>query len=187
AEQVSLGRHVALKVLPPQKFQDPRQKRRFEREARAAARLHHTNIVPVFGVGEQEGQSYYVMQFIQGLGLDEVLDELRRLKQSPSSGIHRGGDLRVTRRTDISAEDIARSLTGKRNAVIGPAENQSPDQRATPPEPGETVLVHKPGRPAAPPPEAAATSTAASARESLGTRLSDSFALSGTSIGLAGD
>jgi WD40 repeat protein/serine/threonine protein kinase len=187
AEQVSLGRHVALKVLPPQKFQDPRQKRRFEREAKAAARLHHTNIVPVFGVGEQEGQSYYVMQFIQGLGLDEVLDELRRLKQSPSSGIHRGGDLRVTRRTDISAEDIARSLTGKRNAATAPVENQSPGQRATPPEPGETVLVHKPGRPAAAPDEVAATSTAASARESLGTRLSDSFALSGASIGLPGD
>src|SRR5207244_1953446 len=50
-----------------------KQKRRFEREARAAAKLHHTNIVPVFGVGEQDGLPYYVMQFIQGLGLDEVL------------------------------------------------------------------------------------------------------------------
>src|SRR5262245_14414323 len=187
AEQVSLGRHVALKVLPPQKFQDSRQKRRFEREARAAARLHHTNIVPVFGVGEQEGQSYYVMQFIQGLGLDEVLDELRRLKQSPSSGVHRGGDLRVTRRTDISAEDIARSLTGKRNAATAPVENQSPGQCATPPEPGETVLIRKPGSPAAAPAAAPASSTASASREPTGRRLSDSFALSGTTIGLAGD
>jgi len=76
AEQVSLGRHVALKVLPPQTVRDPKQKRRFEREAKAAARLHHTNIVPVFGVGEHDGTPYYVMQFIQGLGLDGVLDEL---------------------------------------------------------------------------------------------------------------
>src|SRR5262249_36562429 len=44
-------------------------------------RLHHTNIVPVFGVGEQGGLHYYVMQFIPGLGLDLVLDELRRLRQ----------------------------------------------------------------------------------------------------------
>ena len=80
AEQVSLGRHVALKVLPKSMLLDDRAKRRFEREAKAAARLHHTNIVPVFGVGEQEGLPYYVMQFIQGLGLDEVLDELKNLQ-----------------------------------------------------------------------------------------------------------
>src|SRR5437588_6341027 len=66
AEQVSLGRHVDLKVLPDQVLQDAKQKRRFEREAKAAAKLHHTNIVPVFGVGEQDGLPYYVMQFIQG-------------------------------------------------------------------------------------------------------------------------
>ena len=75
AEQVSLRRHVALKVLPLQLLVDPRTKQRFEREARSAARLHHTNIVPVFGVGEHEGLPYFVMQFIQGLGLDEVLEE----------------------------------------------------------------------------------------------------------------
>src|SRR5262249_21772796 len=68
AEQVSLGRHVALKVLPSQALADAKHKRRFEREAKAAAKLHHTNIVPVFGVGEHEGMPYYVMQFIQGLG-----------------------------------------------------------------------------------------------------------------------
>jgi serine/threonine protein kinase len=51
AEQVSLGRHVALKVLPKSMLLDKQTKRRFEREAKAAARLHHTNIVPVFGVG----------------------------------------------------------------------------------------------------------------------------------------
>ncbi len=74
AEQVSLGRHVALKVLPRSMLLDSRAKLRFEREAKSAARLHHTNIVPVFGVGEQDGLPYYVMQFIQGLGLDAVLD-----------------------------------------------------------------------------------------------------------------
>src|SRR5277367_1637938 len=78
AEQESLGRHVALKVLPVSALLDPRQLQRFEREAKSAAKLHHTNIVPVYGVGESDGLHYYVMQFIQGLGLDQVFDELRR-------------------------------------------------------------------------------------------------------------
>ena len=51
------------------------QLQRFLFEARAAARLHHTNIVPVFGVGADSGIHYYAMQFIQGQGLDKVLDE----------------------------------------------------------------------------------------------------------------
>jgi WD40 repeat protein len=81
AEQESLGRRVALKILPDDRLADPQQVRRFEREARSAARLHHTNIVPVFGVGEHDGTHFYVMQFIQGQGLDAVLEELRRLRQ----------------------------------------------------------------------------------------------------------
>jgi len=76
AEQESLGRHVALKVLPG--VSSPNRLRRFLREAQAAARLHHTNIVPVFGVGEQDGLRYYVMQLIGGRGLDQVLDALSR-------------------------------------------------------------------------------------------------------------
>ena len=85
AEQESLGRRVAVKVLPAQAMLDPKQHKRFQRESKAAARLHHTNIVPVFGVGEHDGLHYYVMQFIQGLGLDEVLRELKRLRVARSS------------------------------------------------------------------------------------------------------
>ena len=97
AEQVSLGRHVALKVLPKSMLLDARAKRRFEREAKAAARLHHTNIVPVFGVGEQDGLPYYVMQFIQGLGLDEVLEELKKLQPGGAkAGTHIGGELHAS-------------------------------------------------------------------------------------------
>src|SRR5947208_8308088 len=62
AVQESLGRHVALKVLPEQWLAGPTQRERFRREARTAARLHHTNIVPVFGVGEHQGVCYYAMQ-----------------------------------------------------------------------------------------------------------------------------
>jgi serine/threonine protein kinase len=77
AEQVSLGRHVALKVLATPSLLGPKHIERFHREAKAAARLHHTNIVPVFGVGEQDGLHYYVMQYIEGKGLDLLLGRLR--------------------------------------------------------------------------------------------------------------
>src|SRR5690349_12352454 len=79
AKQLSLGRHVALKLLTQRMIRDVTQKRRFEREAKAAARLHHTNIVPVFGFGEHQGTPYYFMQFIQGLGLDAVAQEVARM------------------------------------------------------------------------------------------------------------
>ena len=80
AEQESLGRRVALKVLCSHRLLDPKTLVRFHREAKAAARLHHTNIVPVFGVGECEDVHFYVMQFIRGLPLDAVLREIGRLK-----------------------------------------------------------------------------------------------------------
>ena len=80
AEQESLGQRVALKVLRSHRLHDPKVLIRFLREAKAAARLHHTNIVPVFGVGEHEGVHFYVMQFIRGMPLDAVLDEVCRLR-----------------------------------------------------------------------------------------------------------
>ena len=82
AEQVSLGRRVALKVLPGHLAGDRMALERFRREAKAAARLHHTNIVPVFEVGQAGDTAYYAMQFIQGQGLDQIIDELVRLRDS---------------------------------------------------------------------------------------------------------
>ncbi len=79
AEQVSLGRRVALKVLPRHALLDPQSIERFQRESRAAARLHHTNIVQVFGTGEQDGLHYFVMQLIRGVGLDHVVSDLVRV------------------------------------------------------------------------------------------------------------
>jgi WD40 repeat protein/serine/threonine protein kinase len=73
---------VALKVLPFHGLLGPTQLERFKREAKAAARLHHTNIVPVFGVGEDSRIHYYAMQFIQGQSLDTILSELRRLRSA---------------------------------------------------------------------------------------------------------
>jgi serine/threonine protein kinase/WD40 repeat protein len=79
AEQLSLGRRVALKVLR-QVCSDAIVRERFHREARAAAQLHHTNIVPVFEVGEDRGTCWYAMQLILGQGLDQIIEELRQYR-----------------------------------------------------------------------------------------------------------
>src|SRR6516165_8221459 len=95
AVQESLGRHVALKVLSPDRSAGPVALARFRREARTAALLHHSNIVPVFGVGEQEGICFYAMQYIQGRGLDAVLREvaaLRREDGGARAGANAGPD-----------------------------------------------------------------------------------------------
>src|SRR5262249_26561732 len=66
AEQQSLRRRVAVKLLPPYALADGKARERFRREANVAARLHHTNIVPVYEVGEADGALFYAMQFIEG-------------------------------------------------------------------------------------------------------------------------
>jgi len=76
AVQESLGRHVALKVVYHVHLNAKRLER-FRREAQAVARLHHTNIVPIFGVGDHEGLPYYVMQYIKGTGLDDLVETWR--------------------------------------------------------------------------------------------------------------
>ena len=112
AEQESLGRRVALKVLPDAALADAQQVLRFQREARAAARLHHTNIVPVFGVGRDDGHHYYVMQFIPGMGLDAVLEELRRLRRGAGSASPPAG--RGRSNGAVSAAEVAEAiLTGR--------------------------------------------------------------------------
>ena len=105
AEQESLGRHVALKVLPSTRCSTPASSNGSCARPRSAARLHHTNIVPVFGVGEHDGLHYYVMQFIAGSGLHEIIDELRRLKAPrPAAG---SDGTRTSRCRRISSGSLA--------------------------------------------------------------------------------
>jgi serine/threonine protein kinase len=80
AEQKELKRRVALKVLPWHACRSERLLDRFRREAQAAARLHHGNIVPVHGIGEHDGIHYYTMQFVQGQAMSAVIAELRRIR-----------------------------------------------------------------------------------------------------------
>lgn len=73
AEQTSLRRHVALKVLRFGAVTDEQALQRFQREAETVARLHHSNIVPIFALGFDRGVRYYVMQLIEGRSLADVL------------------------------------------------------------------------------------------------------------------
>ncbi len=89
AVHVALERRVALKVLPVRGPRPAVQLERFLREARTAAGLHHTNIVPVLDVGQVAGIPYYAMPFIEGRGLDQVL---RELEEGGAAGAPADGD-----------------------------------------------------------------------------------------------
>src|SRR5689334_22901128 len=85
AEQISLRRRVALKVLPFAAGVDARQLQRFRNEAEAAAHLHHSHIVPVFAVGSERGVHYYAMQFIEGQSLAALIADLQAQQHPKSS------------------------------------------------------------------------------------------------------
>jgi tetratricopeptide (TPR) repeat protein len=101
AEQISLGRRVALKVLPLAAMLDPRHLQRFQNEARAAASLKHANIVQVFSVGCERGVHYYAMEYVEGQTLADVIAALRpkadggRRKGEGGRGKGEGGRERV--------------------------------------------------------------------------------------------
>jgi len=84
AEQISLGRRVALKVLPFAAMLDKQQLARFKNEARAAATLDHPNIVAIYSVGCDRGVHYYAMQLVEGQSLAQMIDDLRRSTHSPA-------------------------------------------------------------------------------------------------------
>jgi serine/threonine protein kinase len=133
AEQESLGRHVALKVLPRQALIKTTHLERFRREARAAGRLHHTNIVPVFGVGKHDGTHYYAMQFIAGEGLDKVLDDLRQLRDVPEGG---------TVAASPAEASVAHSLLTGRFIVAPASSTEEPATRPAPSGPLSSDKAH---------------------------------------------
>jgi eukaryotic-like serine/threonine-protein kinase len=123
AFQRTLGRRVALKVLSLTDGRESQHLLRFQREARAAARLHHTNIVPVFDVDSADGKHFYSMQFIDGQSLHHIWEELREIRDSESGT--RDGDS-----PDIPAtmeHSLARSLTtGPGNTAANPHSGKPP-------------------------------------------------------------
>jgi len=84
AVQQSLGRRVALKVLSLTITGSPQAVKRFQRESKAAAKLHHTNIVPIYGAGQHAGHWYYAMELVEGRALDEIVKELRASRRTPT-------------------------------------------------------------------------------------------------------
>ena len=119
AEQISLGRRVALKVLPFAAALDPRQLQRFQNEAQAAAQLHHPHIVPVYAVGCERGVHYYAMQFIDGQTLAALI-----------AGPAPPGDR-------DAVEPASRGVTADRGQPAGRRGHRSPGRhaRATGPRP----------------------------------------------------
>src|SRR4051794_8524231 len=117
AVHVGLDRPVALKVLGSHAAPDSSGRRRFLNEARTAAGLHHTHIVPVFDVGQVGGLCYYAMQRIEGVGLDRVLRHLRHDRavaagssQGPSTSASATGRRASGLAGAISSGWLARSL-----------------------------------------------------------------------------
>src|SRR5262249_36782751 len=129
-------------VLPSHALLDARHVDRFRREARAAARLHHTNIVPVYGVGHADGLHYYVMQFIQGQGLDAVLDELRRL---------RPGSKDVAPPDTASSPHVAVVARSLLSGQFTGAEREEPPSAGNATPPGSDSSVTLPGQPSGTP------------------------------------
>jgi serine/threonine protein kinase len=85
AEQLSLRRRVALKILPFAGGVDSRQLQRFRNEAEAAAHLHHSHIVPVFAVGAERGVHFYAMQYIEGQSLAALIADLAAARRNQAA------------------------------------------------------------------------------------------------------
>jgi len=120
ATQLSLNRKVALKVLPWGITTTHRDVSRFRREAEAAAKLHHTHIVPIFAQGEHQGTRHYAMRYTEGCSLNEVIADTQGVhfssatiaKRPAASGSTGSGALLVSACSDHCSFDVKSPLGG---------------------------------------------------------------------------
>jgi serine/threonine protein kinase len=120
AEQISLRRRVALKVLPFAAAIDPRRLQRFKTEALAAAHLQHERIVPVHAIGCERGVHYYAMQFIEGQSLATLIGELRGLRhdEDDRADVADAAAEGAGARADNAATSAATTISRERSADL---------------------------------------------------------------------
>jgi WD40 repeat protein/serine/threonine protein kinase len=125
AEQISLSRRVALKVLPFAAVLDPRNLARFKTEALAAAQLDHPGIVDVYGVGCERGVHYYAMRYIEGRTLAAVISQARRLAKPETTASECG-----VPGAEFGGEDEGQSAKDETCAHPGRARGRYPPTQA---------------------------------------------------------
>src|SRR5262245_61736601 len=127
ARQLSLNRKVALKVMSSGLGLTGKAVERFRREAEAAAKLHHTNIVPVYATGEEDGAHYYAMELVDGSSLDRVIKQARE----PAVPVARPEQAPPAPAQDVSTPPSASDDL----AMTGPYRPASPPAAPEPPTP----------------------------------------------------
>lgn len=120
----SLQRVVAIKILGQHVSATHSAVIRFQREAQAAAKLHHTHIVPIFAQGEEDGVYYYAMELIEGRSLNEIITEQRKLHTADTDTINLD-DTIILNRTSTSEVDDDSSQTATVAAVPHPVTSQT--------------------------------------------------------------
>jgi len=113
AEQISLSRRVALKILPFAAVLDPRHLQRFKNEAMAAAHLDHPNIVEVYGIGCERSIHFYAMRFIDGVTLADVVEAKRQSQAGhvEAQNPHLGSNPNDEARTEVFSHSSDASLS----------------------------------------------------------------------------
>jgi serine/threonine protein kinase len=174
ARRELLQSRVALKVMRSRFRSDDTFLRRFRTEARSAAQLHHTNIVPVFDFGEHDGICYYAMQYIAGVGLDAVLEDVRRLRAAADGASRVGtagqGDDQPTQPVEGPVSAVTHGLlTGRFEITPATSGGSDPSPAASlglePAEP--TTSGDAPARPTAVPEGGSGSNSFAGQPESI--------------------
>jgi serine/threonine protein kinase len=130
AEQISLVRQVALKVLPFAAALDEKRLQRFKHEAQAAAHLHHTNIVTVFAIGCERAVHFYAMQYIAGQSLAAVIQEIREFSGRGRSAERSGESSKISQ---VSSSILSgRWVEGAEDNPSSQSVRESPEEETVP-------------------------------------------------------
>src|SRR4051794_14926328 len=124
AEQLSMGRRVALKILPFVAIAQDKSLQRFRNEVRAAAALDHPHIVSVYSIGEERGVHYYAMQLVRGQSLAELIRQLRAASRED------GEDCSAFSTVGLGGENNSRVLDGPQSSNA-PSPQPSPEGRGS--------------------------------------------------------